>query len=32
MVMQAQPVVDAIRACKKENKGKVIFLGPKGKP
>ena len=29
MVMQAQPVVDAIRACKKENKGKVIFLGPK---
>ena len=31
MVMQAQPVVDAIRACKKENKGKVIFLGPKGK-
>ena len=31
MVMQAQPVVDAIRAGKKENKGKVIFLGPKGK-
>ena len=31
MVMQAQPVVDAIRACKKENKGKVIFLGTKGK-
>ena len=31
MVMQAQPVVDAIRACKKGNKGKVIFLGPKGK-
>ena len=31
MVMQAQPVVDAIRACKKENKDKVIFLGPKGK-
>lgn len=31
MVMQAQPVVDAIRVCKKENKGKVIFLGPKGK-
>lgn len=31
MVMQAQPVVDAIRACKKENNGKVIFLGPKGK-
>ena len=31
MAMQAQPVVDAIRACKKENKGKVICLGPKGK-
>ncbi|MCQ2969162.1 MAG: tRNA (guanosine(37)-N1)-methyltransferase TrmD [Clostridium sp.] len=31
MVMQAQPVVDAIRACKKHNNGKVIFLGPKGK-
>lgn len=31
MVMQAQPVVDAIRACKEKNNGKVIFLGPKGK-
>ena len=30
MVMAAQPVVDAIRACKKKNKGKVIFLGPRG--
>lgn len=31
MVMAAQPVVDAIRACKGNNKGKVIFLGPRGK-
>lgn len=31
MVMAAQPVVDAIRACKQDNKGKVIFLGPKGR-
>ena len=31
MVMTPQPIVDSIRACKKENKGKVIFLGPKGK-
>ena len=31
MVMQAQPVVDSIRSCKQNNKGKVIFLGPKGK-
>lgn len=31
MVMSPQPVVDAIRGCKKENKGKVIFLGPRGK-
>ncbi|MBM6859356.1 tRNA (guanosine(37)-N1)-methyltransferase TrmD [Clostridium saudiense] len=31
MVMSAQPVVDAIRACKTTNKGKVIFLGPRGK-
>ncbi|SCJ48439.1 tRNA (guanine-N(1)-)-methyltransferase [uncultured Clostridium sp.] len=31
MVMSAQPVVDAIRASKKANKGKVIFLGPRGK-
>lgn len=31
MVMSAQPVVDAIRASKKNNNGKVIFLGPRGK-
>ena len=31
MVMSPQPVVDAIRACRKENDGKVIFLGPKGR-
>lgn len=31
MVIAPQPVVDAIRAVKKENKGKVIFLGPRGK-
>lgn len=31
MVMTPQPIVDSIRVCKKENKGKVIFLGPKGK-
>lgn len=31
MVMTPQPVVDTIRACKENNKGKVIFLGPKGK-
>ena len=31
MVMTAQPLVDSIRYCKKENKGKVIFLGPRGK-
>lgn len=31
MVMTAQPVVDAIEAIKKINKGKVIFLGPRGK-
>ena len=31
LVMHAQPVVDAVRACKKEYTGKVIFLGPKGK-
>lgn len=31
MVMAAQPVVDAIRACKGNNRGKVIFLGPRGK-
>lgn len=31
MVMTPQPVVDTIRACKENNKGKVIFLGPKGR-
>lgn len=31
MVMSAQPVVDAIRAVKKNNNAKVIFLGPRGK-
>lgn len=31
MVMTAQPIIDAINHCKKANKGKVIFLGPKGK-
>jgi tRNA (guanine37-N1)-methyltransferase len=31
MVMSAQPIVDCIRAVKKNNKGKVIFLGPRGK-
>jgi tRNA (guanine37-N1)-methyltransferase len=31
MVMSPQPIVDAIRACKEKNKGKVIFLGPRGK-
>lgn len=31
MVMSPQPIVDAIRACKENNKGKVIFLGPRGK-
>ncbi|MBD7914085.1 tRNA (guanosine(37)-N1)-methyltransferase TrmD [Clostridium sp. Sa3CUN1] len=31
MVMTPQPLVDSIRHCKKENKGKVIFLGPRGK-
>ena len=30
MVMAPQPVVDAIRDVKKTNKGKVIFLGPRG--
>ena len=28
--MAPQPVVDTIRAIKEENKGKVIFLGPRG--
>lgn len=31
MVMTPQPLVESIRHCKKENKGKVIFLGPRGK-
>jgi len=31
MVMTAQPLVDSIRYCKKGNKGKVVFLGPRGK-
>lgn len=31
MVMTVQPLVDSIRYCKKENNGKVIFLGPRGK-
>lgn len=31
MVMTPQPVVDSIRKAKENNKGKVIFLGPKGK-
>lgn len=31
MVMSAQPVVDCIKDIKKKNKGKVIFLGPRGR-
>ena len=31
MVMAPQPVIDTIRECKKNNKGKVVFLGPRGK-
>lgn len=31
MVMAPQPIVDSIRHCKKNNKGKVVFLGPRGK-
>ncbi|MCT8976842.1 tRNA (guanosine(37)-N1)-methyltransferase TrmD [Clostridium sp. CX1] len=31
MVMAPQPIVDCIRTVKKNNKGKVIFLGPRGK-
>ncbi len=31
MVMAPQPIVDAIRHVKENNKGKVIFLGPRGK-
>lgn len=30
MIMAAQPLVDAIRHVKKQNNGKVIFLGPRG--
>lgn len=30
MVMAAQPIVDTIEHVKKHNKGKVIFLGPRG--
>ncbi|MGL4655043.1 MAG: tRNA (guanosine(37)-N1)-methyltransferase TrmD [Sarcina sp.] len=31
MVMAPQPVVDALRDVKKSNRGKVIFLGPRGR-
>jgi tRNA (guanine37-N1)-methyltransferase len=31
MVMAAQPIVDCIKVAKQSNKGKVIFLGPRGK-
>ncbi|GAB6170034.1 tRNA (guanosine(37)-N1)-methyltransferase TrmD [Clostridium carnis] len=31
MVMTPQPIVDAIRHCRKNNNGMVIFLGPRGK-
>lgn len=31
MVMTAQPIVDCIKEIKESNKGKVVFLGPKGK-
>lgn len=31
MVMTAQPIVHCIEAVNKKNKGKVIFLGPRGK-
>lgn len=31
MVMTAQPIVDCIENIKESNKGKVIFLGPRGK-
>lgn len=31
MVMAPQPIVDAIRECKKNNSGKVVFLGPRGR-
>ena len=31
MVMAPQPLIDSIKACKENNKGKVIFLGPRGR-
>lgn len=31
MVMTPQPLIDSIRHCKNNNKGKVVFLGPRGK-
>ena len=31
MVMTPQPIIDSIRHCKKSNRGKVVFLGPRGK-
>jgi tRNA (guanine37-N1)-methyltransferase len=30
MVMGPQPIIDSIMASKRDNKGKVIFLGPRG--
>lgn len=31
MIMTIQPIADAIKSVKNSNKGKVIFLGPRGK-
>ncbi|CDI49345.1 tRNA (guanosine(37)-N1)-methyltransferase TrmD [Clostridium tetani] len=31
MVMSPQPIVDSLKKVKETNKGKVIFLGPRGK-
>ncbi|MEG2353270.1 MAG: tRNA (guanosine(37)-N1)-methyltransferase TrmD [Clostridium sp.] len=31
MLMTAQPIVDAIKELKNSNKGRVIYLGPRGK-
>lgn len=31
MVMAPQPLIDSIKVCKEHNKGKVIFLGPRGR-
>ena len=31
MVMAPQPIIDTIMHVKKNNNGKVIFLGPRGK-